>query len=172
MKVKETSSRRRFFRAAGTALTAPLAVVAAEASPAPSTREDTAIRTRLDDIEAIRRAHRELAQQIELGRLDSSVQRLAAADVVESLAAVKRLAASGFGDSDRIEIAADGRSASADLHVRVETERAIDAIGTVAEMARAQGHGFVRESNDAVLSSSLVKHGGSWRFVRAVIRPA
>jgi hypothetical protein len=86
---------------------------------------------------------------------------------------ITRLAGDPLGEPATIEVSADGATASATLPCVVETETAIEGAGdTLIEMARAQGEGVLRRTERAVLETTCVKPGGTWKIVAARLRPA
>jgi hypothetical protein len=64
------------------------------------------------------------------------------------------------GDS-AIEVRANG-TATARVPCTVETATPIDGDDTVVAMARLQGDGVIRRSEQRVLAGTLVKHDGNW----------
>jgi hypothetical protein len=154
MTTNSDSTRRRFFWNAGAALSAPLAVGATSAAEADGHQE----------ARAIHELDRQLARHVNSGAPGRAAGLFAEPDAIESLADVRRLAPADFGENDVLEIAPDGRSANAMLHCSVETATAIRAEGTLAEMARAQGEGFLRETRRRVLEVEYLRLGGDWKF--------
>lgn len=76
------------------------------------------------------------------------------------------------GEPDAIEIAADGQSATGLFHCAVESETAILQDCTLAQMAHAQGGGFVRRTERHVLRVEYAKTGGAWAIAKAEFTPA
>jgi len=170
----KVSSRRRFFVRAGAALAVPLAAAGAGAAQAAVADDAASLGARLaahDDLAAIRSLRQTFARAIGdgggEGLGDLFVDRRAAAAAAAGFAGVRRLAPADFGEHDRVEIAADGRTARAEAHCTVETETALDADGTLAEMARAQGEGFVRRAGRRVLVIDYVRQGETWKIASA-----
>lgn len=146
-----TATRRNFFLKAGTALSLPLAGAAA----AEDVRPDP-----VDDVTSIRRLQQALAREIAAGRPP------------EELAEVTRIRPADFGAHDIVAIAADGRTARATFHCSVETRVPIPGAGTLIEMARAQGEGFVRSTNYKMLEMVCVRTGRIWKIDTLAMRDA
>lgn len=128
------TSRRRFIGATGIALSAPLAGLGAEVVGAA-----TGTGPSPDDIDAIRALMHEHAAQLN-ARPD------------------------GFGSSERIDVAADGRSATAALPCVMETETAIGPECPLVDMARQQGGGVVRRIESVVVEATCAKRDGAWKI--------
>lgn len=158
---QDSNSTRRSFLKGGVIIAAPLITVGAPAAAmaADDTRERLA---RLEDEAAIRALHQGL-----LRRLNSSPPGAAAslfaepskARIDESLQAV---AADHAGEADSIEIAADGKNASGRFACLVETHTMIPPTNTLAQMAHAQGEGYVSEKQRRVLTTDYVKTPNGW----------
>jgi hypothetical protein len=149
--MKNQPTRRRFFGQAGAALVAPLVATAVTAATAAESqaKDDVAARlARLEDLNAIRAL---------LPALLANPARLALGATVRSIAA--------NGD-DAIAVAANG-TATARLGCTVEAATPIDGRGTLVEMARLQGDGFVVRSEHGVLVTAFVKRDGNWKFESA-----
>lgn len=139
-------TRRSFFGQAGAALTIPLAATAAVAADG---GDDLAARlARLEDSNAIRALLPALLANPARMAFDASVRSIAA-----------------DGD-DAIAVAADG-TATARLGCTVQAATPIESGGTLVEMARLQGDGFVVRIEQRVLVSAFVKRDGSWKFESA-----
>jgi hypothetical protein len=164
MSTHTVSSRRRFFVKAGAALSVPLAVGPADARTAgdPASADYRAV----DAVTSIRELQRDLAREINAGAPDRAAGRFLDPTMTQTLAGVRRLAAADFGEHDLIEIAPDGASARAQFRCDVETETAIDVDGTLAEMARQQGEGFVRRRETRILDARYVLRNGLWKIER------
>ena len=155
---KKVATRRNFFVKAGTALSVPLAAGASTTDP-----------DALDPVESIRRLQRALAREInESHEINGAGGRgadlFAAGKWPAELAGVTRLLPADFGEHDAVEIATDGRTAHATLHCAVETRVPIAAEGTLIEMARAQGEGFVRATACGMLDMVCVREGQTWKI--------
>jgi hypothetical protein len=141
-------TRRSFFGHAGAALAAPLAAAAATA---PGGSDDLAARlAQLEDLDAIRAL---------LPGLLANPARLDAC--------VRRLAPDG-ADATAVAIAVPG-DGTATAHVRctAETATPIEGSGTLVEMARLQGDGFVVRSERRMLVGAFVKSAEGWTVTRA-----
>lgn len=160
---KRTTSTRRSFLKSGAVLAAPLAAAAPAAILA-----DDGLRARLAQLEnraTIRELHQSWLRQIHAR--PGGAGEGAAFD-----AAVRSIAADHAGQPDAIELAADGRSAKGRFACVVEIETAIPADCTLAEMAHAQGDGFVRRTERRVLEVDYVKRGEGWAIAKAGLEPA
>lgn len=173
MSKKNETTRRGFFWKAGAALSAPLALASAEAEPA-RRDENESLRERLARLEderaiaALRRAYME--------RVNAGAHAAVAALFVDPEAArldhdVRSLAAGALAEHDTVEIAADRRSASSTLLCAVDLETPIDEPGcTLVEMARLQGEGLLRRTEQFVLEQSYGKRRNGWKIERSVLR--
>lgn len=174
MSKKDSASRRLFFRHAGAALAAPLAVVATEASAVPAT-QSTELEARLatlgdeNAIRALNQAYARLVNDHAYADVAALYADPANANLDRS---VSRLSAESFGEHDTIDVAEDRATAEARLHCIVETETPLEPGSTLVDMARRQGEGFVRRSERRVLEHSYVKHAGAWKIARSAFRPA
>jgi len=139
-----TTTRRKFFGGAA-ALATPLAASAAVAG------EDLAARlAALEDADAIRAVLRGWAQDVSTGKLTAPVANIRSLKL----------------DSDpAISVAANG-TATARVPCIVETATPIGGDETLVEMARQQGDGVVRRSEQRVLAGTLVKRGETWILER------
>jgi hypothetical protein len=153
-------TRRAFFFGAGAALAAPVAATAALGARGEGLSHPAALAAALDDSNAIRvllarfmrlksaRRHAELRQLFAdpaRAHIDPDVRRLAA-------------------DEDaNVALTADG-TATAHVVCTVETTTPIESCGTLVEMARAQGEGFVVRSERRVLRGTFVKRTGVWKI--------
>ena len=144
------ASRRRFIGATGIALSAPLAGLGATAVEAV-----TSSAAPPDDVSAIR----------------ALVHDHATNPTAPALAGVRAVVPDGFGAHDRIDVAADGRTATAVLPCVAATEIAIHPDHPLVDMARQQGGGVVARSERGVIEYACVKHAGAWTIARATFRP-
>jgi hypothetical protein len=166
MKSRTLSSRRRFFFSAGAALSAPLAAGTAFAGGADDARADA-----LDTVESIRRLEQALAARIVSGDADGIAKLFLDPERVASLDGVRRIAPTGFGERDVVELGADGESARIELPCELEIEAEIEAEGTLVEMARLQGDGLLRRRETRTLEAELaVAADGTWKFRRLEFR--
>ena len=70
------------------------------------------------------------------------------------------------GAPDAIAISADGQSATGRFHFTAEIETEIPQDCTLAQMAHAQGGGFVRTTERRLLKADYVKAAGAWAIAR------
>ncbi len=167
---KDTSSTRRSFLKSGAVLAAPLAVTL----PAAVMADDglKARLARLEDEAAIRDLH-----QTWLRRINTRADDLTGADdAAASLyanprgagfdQAVHGIAADHSGQPDTIVLAADRESAAGCFHCVVEIGAAIAQDCTLAQMAHAQGGGFIQRTERRVLKVEYLKAFGAWEMAK------
>ena len=162
MTTKARSTRRSFIRKTGVVLSAPMAAAAAVVpahaeSPADSLADRLA---RLEDVNAIRALNQAFARQVSAGEaqplgIDSSI-----GDVV----------ASAFGERDVIDVAPDRHTATGLMHCAVTIETAIGPSCPLVEMAREQGGGVIRRTEEGVFENVYVRRDGAWRIQRSTYR--
>jgi len=160
-KEKAAASTRRSFLKRGALLAAPLAAVAAPAA----ILADDELRARLARLEneaAIRELHQAWLRRINAGAGDAAMLD----------PSVRSIAPDHSAETDAIEIAADGRRASGRFHCAVETETEIPQDSTLAQMARAQGSGFLRRTERRMLKVEYAKASGVWEIAKAELAPA
>lgn len=161
MTAKNTSTRRAFLKNS-----AFLAVPLTVAVPAAVIADDglKARLARLEDEAAIRNLHQDWLRQINTAV--SAAESLLEGDSTEGAPTVRGIAADHAGQPDAIEVAADGKSAIARFHCIVETETAIPRDCTLAQMAHAQGDGFVRSKDRRILNVKYAKTGDTWAIAK------
>lgn len=153
-------TRRTFFLGAGAALAAPVGVTAALGAYGEGLSRPAALAAADGDSNAIRLllarftrlasagAHAELAQLFDdpaRAAVDPGLRRLTA-------------------DADaNVALIAAG-AATAHVACTVETATPIESCGTLVEMARAQGEGFVTRSERRILRGAFVKRDGVWKI--------
>jgi hypothetical protein len=165
---KTTSSRRTFLKH-GAILAVPLAAAAAPAA----VLADDGLKARLAKLEdeaAIREVHQSWLRHVNSGdgaavAGDAVMLRIADADAVVRIA--RRIAADHAAQPDAIEVAPDGKSATGRFHCVVEIETPLANDSTLAQMAHAQGSGFVRRSERRVLQVDYAKANGAWSVAKA-----
>ena len=163
--MRSHSTRRTFFGHTGAALAAPLAAGAASARDTDGGSDLAARLAALEDAAAIRDLQERYARlvnsaaHVELAALFADPAR-AAID-----AGVRRLMPTAGAD-DAVTVTPDG-TATARLGCTVEIVTPLAGDGTLVEMARLQGDGFVKRSERRVLASSFVKRNGLWKFEHA-----
>ena len=165
------ATRRKFFVKAGTALSLPLAAAASAAEPLTAGGVPTGPR---DAVTPVRQLKQALARELNAARESnggsSAAELFTAGKLPAALAGVTRLLPTDFGESDALEIAADGLTAAAAFYYAVETSVPIAAEGTLIEMARAQGEGFVRTTVYRTLDLVCVCERGTWKIEALAIR--
>lgn len=163
------STRRAFFSQAGAALSAPLAVTAAVAD------DGDGLATRLrhfEDMSAIRALNEAYARHVNAGAHDEAAKLFAVPAEAHVDAAVRHLSTHGFGGHDEIEIADDGETATARIPCTVRIEIPIEPSCTLVDMARQQGGGILRRSEQRVLENAYVRRRGAWKIARSAYRSA
>lgn len=151
-----TPTRRRFLKG-GALLAAPIAI----ASVSAVALADDGLKARVERLEdeaAIRELHQSWLRQVNAGDREALLD-----------SAVRRITADHAGAPDKIEIAADGRSAVGyfDCAVDVETPLAKDC--TLAQMAHAQGNGTMRRTERRMLTIDYTKSSGSWKIGKVAL---
>ncbi len=146
-----TPTRRRFLKG-GALLAAPVAIASVSAFALADDGLKVRVR-RLEDEAAIRELHQSWLRQVNTGDREGLL------DI-----AVRRITADHAGTPEKIEIAADGRSAVGyfDCAVDVETPLAKDC--TLAQMAHAQGYGTLRRTERRMLTIDYTKSSGCWKI--------
>lgn len=153
-------TRRSFFGQAGAALAAPFAATAAFAGEIKGKTFVVGSRAAFDDANAIR------VLQHRYARFVSTANRAALAasfDDPAHVAVDQRVQSVVVDGDDKIEISTDG-TATARVPCTVTTATPIESCGTLVEMARAQGEGFVTRTDRRVLRGTFVKRDGVWKI--------
>jgi hypothetical protein len=166
------STRRSFIRAAGAALSVPLAA-AATTVPVHATGEGDPLLARLarlEDVDAIRALNREFARRLNAGARDSLTALFAEPSSVDIHPEVHAVGLEGAGDEDIIEIAPDRQTATALLHCTVHFESAIGPDCPLVEMARQQGGGVLRRTERVVFEHAYGRREGLWKIARVRLR--
>lgn len=140
----QTPTRRSFLK--GGALLAVPALAATAAATAATGQEGEA---------AIRDLHQAWLRRIDAGDREPLLDL-----------AVRRITPDLSGAVDRIELAADGRSATGQYDCRVEWQTPLPLDSTLAQMAHAQGHGSVQHSQRRTLRVEYVQAAAGWRIDR------
>ncbi len=153
MKNERSATRRNFFVKAGAALSLPLAAGA-------SSKDQVGA---IDHVKSVRQLQQALARSIN-DATGHAAELFVTGGLPAELSGVTRLMPADFGEQDAIEIAADSLTAHATLHCAVETQVPIAAEGTLIEMARAQGEGFVRSTTRRMLELVCVRERGNWKI--------
>ncbi len=100
------------------------------------------------------------------------LQPLRDASDAASAEIVRRIAPDHSAAPDAIDIAPDGHSASGRFHCVVDIETSIARDSTLAQMAHAQGSGFLRRTERRVLRVIYAKSSGAWSIASAELAPA
>ena len=151
---------RRTFLTRGALLAAPLVVAAPAAALAGGGAQVThqgelaARLARLENEAAIHELHQRWLRQVNAG--------------THSLPdpAVRRVSADPSGLPDRVALATDGHGAIGRYDCLVELEALLPADSTLAQMARAQGHGAVHHSQRRTLRVEYVRAVAGWQIGR------
>ncbi len=161
MSPKNSATRRSFLKK-GALLAVPLAAAAAPAAIAADDSLKSRL-ARLEDEAAIRNLHHSWLKQASTGTgTSSSVRSKGATDET-----VRNIAADHAAPADAIEIAPDRKTASGRFHCVVEVETSIAPDSTLAQMAHAQGSGFVRRTERRLLRVAYAKSAGAWSVASA-----
>ena len=165
----ETVSTRRSLLKGGAFLAAPLAVAAPAAAMADDGRR--ARLARLENEAAIRELHQSWLRRINTGARDDAALLFADPKRAAFDKAIRAIAPDHARAPDVISVAADGQSAGGRFHCAVEIETAIPRDSTLAQMAHAQGGGFVRRTELRVLKAEYVKTGADWAISKVEFVP-
>jgi hypothetical protein len=170
MSTKTPTSRRGFFGKASAALVAPLA--ATQAFAAEPARSDLSARVmELEDVNAIRALQRTYARLVNAGARGELAALFAEPHAAHVEPDVRAITGDGFDERDVVELGSDG-TATACLHCTVEVVTTIGPTCTLVEMARMQGDGVLRRTEQRRLESAFVKVGGVWKIARTAFRAA
>jgi hypothetical protein len=153
MREKMTSTRRTFLKGSAF-VAAPFAVGAPAAALADD--ELKARAARLEDEAAIRGLHQDFLRQVNLAGRHDKLE-----------GAVRAIAADHAGETEVIEISADGKRATGRFASIVEIETDLPNDNTLAQMAHAQGSGSVRQTERRVLTTAYVKTRDGWTIRKA-----
>jgi hypothetical protein len=168
-------ARRRFMWRAGTALAAPAAIAAPSAHASPAGFDRAALEARValfEDQNAIRDATRAFVRYVNgAPGASAELEPLCVDATMPRLSDVRSLMPDPNGADDTIEIAGDGRTATALLRYTAVAERPIEPASPLVEMARAQGGGVHRQTERGVLEGSFVNVDGVWKIERAAFPP-
>lgn len=142
---------RRAFLAAGAMIAVPVGVPVAVAGGGFGTRP-----ARAGDEAAVRALHDAWLREVNRGAVAPRVAG----------GAVRAIAADRHGAPDSIELTADARRAAGRFHCAVEVETELAPDCTLAQMAHAQGTGFVRATERRVLEVDYVRIDDGWMIAR------
>jgi hypothetical protein len=149
---QESMPTRRSFLKGGALLTAPIALASVSAAALADEELNTRL-MRLEDEAAIRELHQSWLRQVNAGGHPTLHD-----------SAVRRITAHHAGAPDRIEVAADGASAFGYFDCVVQSETSLAEDCTLAQMAHAQGHGTVPQTERRILTIEFTKASGTWRI--------
>jgi hypothetical protein len=166
MTTKTVSTRRSFLKG-GAIVAAPLATAASVAAIADAERK--ARLARLEDEAAILKLHRAWLRRINAGADGAAAELFADPRRARFDETVRAIAADHAGEPDHVELAQDSQSAAGRFHCAVEIETAIPKDSTLAQMAHAQGGGFVRHTERRVLQAQYVKADGAWAIAKVTL---
>ena len=156
------STDRRSFLKTGAVIAAPLAVAAPAAAFA---ADDSRARlARLEDERAIGALQRKFVRYLNgAGECGEFVASSGTVDLGEGMRSI----AEDPGHEAELEVAEDGLSARARCACRVERETEFAGDSTLEQMARFQGQGSHRHTEERVLATDFVKGKDGWRIARA-----
>ena len=155
---------RRSFLKTGAIVAAPLAAAAPVAALAGD--GSRARLARLEDeraIEALQRAMLRRLSGADAGSLRAFAAHVGGAPLAGTVHAVLE----DHAHELELEFAADGLSARARCHCRVEIEAAFEGDTTLERMARFEGRGSHRFAEERVLATEFVKGKDGWRIAGA-----
>lgn len=159
----ESKATRRSFLKGGAIIAAPLAAVGAPAAAALAGDDRQDRLARLEDEKAIRALHARWMRQVNGGDRAGAAQLYANNECACALAGIASVAADSNGAEDALDVAADGRLASARYAMSVETETLIAPEDTLTQMMHAQGEGMVRTTEQRTLRADYVRtRTGDW----------
>jgi hypothetical protein len=168
---QNTPSTRRRFLKGGALLAAPIAAAAVPVVALSGDEMNARVR-RLEDESAIRDLHQSWLRKINAGEHDALLEG-AALGTSGSHASppeiIRRIIADHAGAPDRIEIAADGRSAVGHFDCAVEVETPLVGDCTLAQMAHLQGNGTLRLGARRALTVDYRKRGGTWTLGKVAL---
>ena len=162
MSENRTSTDRRSFLKAGAIVAAPIAA----AAPVVALADDgsRARLARLEDERAIEALQRKFLRHLN-GAADCG-EFIASSDAVD-LGEGLRAIADDLGHEAELALADDGLSATARCSCRVEREVEFTGDSTLERMARFQGQGSHRHTEERVLATEYIKGKDGWRIARA-----
>lgn len=160
---KTSGTDRRSFLKSGALIAAPIAAVGV---PAAALADDgsRARLARLEDEWAIEGLQRKFVRYLNgTGDCGEFVASADAVDLGDGLRAI----AEDPAHEPVFELAENGLSATAHCACLVERETEFTGHSTLERMARFQGHGSHRHSEERVLAMEFVKHKQGWRIAGA-----
>lgn len=158
-------STRRAFLKGGAIIAAPLAMVGAPA--AAMAIDDSKHRlARLEDEKAIRALQQSLLRHINSGAPGAAASLFAEPKKARIDANLRAVAVDHAGAADDIALAADGARATGRFACTVETRTMIPAENTLAQMAHAQGDGYVTQTEARTMATEFVRTPAGWAIDR------
>jgi hypothetical protein len=154
---KDTISTRRMFLQRGALLAAPIGAAAVPAAAIAESGTKSRI-GHLEDEAAIRASHRAWLRRVNAAEGDALLD-----------GTVRRITVDHAGVPERIEIAADGRTAVGRFDYAVDVETPLAADCTLGQMAQAQGYGTVRRTERRILTAHYAKRGGAWEIEKVAL---
>jgi hypothetical protein len=160
---KASATDRRSFLKSGALIALPVAAVAV---PAVALADDgsRARLARLEDEREVEALQRKFVRYLNGG--DDCGEFIApsgAVDLGQGLRSIIELPAA----EETLALSADGRTATTRCACRVEFETEFAGHTTLEQMARFQGQGSHRRSEERVLAMEFTKHKRGWRIARA-----
>ena len=154
----KTTTDRRSFLKTGSLVAAPLAM----AAPVAALADDgsRARLARLEDERAIEALQRKLLRHLN-GAGDGG--EFTAVDLGRDLRSI----AEDMSREGELTLSEDGLTARARCACRVEREAAFTGDSTLEQMARFQGQGSHRHTEERVLATEFVKDKDGWKIARA-----
>ena len=164
MSENKISTDRRSFLKTGALVATPL--VAAAPVAALAADDSRAKLARLEDERAIEALQRQALRNLS-GADEASLREFATHVEGARLNGTLRTVREDHAHDPELEIAADGLTARASCHCRIELEADFEGDTTIEQMARFEGHGSHRFTEERVLATEFVKGKDGWRIVRA-----
>ena len=161
--MRASHTDRRSFLKTGAVAASPLAVVA----PAAVLADDgsRAKLARLEDERAIEGLVRSFLRRFNDAPGADCGEFLARADAIELDAGVCSISEDAAQDAV-LEWSEDGRTVRYRRQCRAEVEQGFDGQSTLERMARFQGHGSHRRTEQRILSGQFIRSGESWAIDR------
>jgi len=158
----KTTTDRRSFLKTGSIIAAPLAM----AAPVAAFADDgsRARLARLEDERAIEALQRKFLRHLN-GASDGGAF-IASSDAIEVGEGMRSIA-EDMGHEATLELAEDGLTARTRCACRVEREASFTGNSTLEQMARFQGQGSHRHTEERVLATEFVKGKDGWKIARA-----
>ena len=162
---KQSATDRRSFLKTGAVIAAPLAIAApAAAFAADDSRARLARLARLEDERALEALQRKFVRYLN-GTAECG-EFIASSDAVDLGEGMRSIAEDPRREAE-LEVAEDGLSAKARCACRVERETEFAGDSTLEQMARFQGQGSHRHTEERMLATEFVKGKDGWRIARA-----